>query len=271
LEQAYRKGLADGAESLLASQLPSDMIIPEITAEEAMRTGVDVLRARGLPLLGANEVYEELASALNDKRPFAFVRLGDGELLTLAQGKTLTVEEVRTAGYFLHYAGIIVPNLAARDELAATIRVASLVGVPMSRHSNYQPLLFRVFRDHGIDFRSIRYTTSTMNYHLHEIGMLQQLLKGRRLLLIGNVANALARKLKEQGYKVSGVITPVNGYADVKRVVDEAAKQTFDLALVSAGIPAIPIAVQLAGRTGKVCIDFGHLANRIAGLMPPSR
>jgi hypothetical protein len=270
-EQGYKEGVIAGGEQLLTEHIPSDLIIPDITAREAIEAGVRVLSKRGIPLIDPPGVYQELETALSEKQPFAFVRLGDGELLTLAQEKVLTFEEVRRAGSFLPYAGVKVPDLAARDELASCIRVASLIGVPMSRHPHFQPLLFAVLRAHDINYQNLRFTTSTMNYSLYEMGLMMKLLSGRKTLVIGNVALQLRQVLLEQGVEVTGVVTPVNGYDDVSRVVAEAAVHDFDIALVAAGIPAIPIAVYLAGISGKVTFDFGHLANRMAGIEHPER
>ncbi|MFC5405512.1 GT-D fold domain-containing glycosyltransferase [Cohnella soli] len=272
---SYDKGYLEGAnaagEKLLEMHLPPDTIIPDVTVQEAIAAGVQQLRNRGVPLLDGLTVYQEMAQAVQEKKPYAFVRLGDGELLTLAQDKVLTVEEVRKAGPFLPYAGIRVPNLHARDEIVECLKHASLVGVPLSRHPHFQPLLFAVLRAHGIDYRQLRYTSSTMNYLLHEQGLLQQLMSGRRIITVGNVADKLAHVLAGQGFSIVGMVTPVNGYADVHRVVAEASAYDYDIALVAAGVPAIPIVVHLAGIGGRVVIDFGHLANRIAGLEFPDR
>jgi hypothetical protein len=270
-EQGYKEGVIAGGEKMLTDHIPSDLMIPDITAREAIEAGVRVLSNRGIPLVDPPGVYQELETAIREKRPYAFIRLGDGELLTLAQEKVLTHEEVRRAGSFLPYAGVKIPDLAARDEIASCIRVASLIGVPMSRHPHFQPLLFAVLRAHGIDYQNLRFTTSTMNYALYELGLLMKLLSGRKTLVIGNVASQLRQVLLEKGVEVTGVVTPVKGYDDVPRVVAEAAVHDFDIALVAAGIPAIPIAVHLAGISGKVTFDFGHLANRMAGIEHPER
>lgn len=268
-EMGYQEGLNAGGEQLLLDHIPSDVIIPDLTAREAIAAGVEVLRNRGIPILDTTAVFQELEGALREKRAYAFIRLGDGELLTLAQEKVLTYEEIKKAGAFLPYAGVTIPDLAARDELASCLRVATLIGVPMSRHPHFQPLLFAVLRAHGIDYHSLRYTTSTMNYSLHEMGLLNRLLIGRKILVIGDVAIQLQQVLLEQGLEVTGIVTPVNGYTDVQRVVAEADNYDYDIALIAAGIAAIPIAVHLAGIHGKVTFDFGHLANRMAGLEHP--
>jgi hypothetical protein len=270
-DQGYQEGLIAGGERILEEHLPSDLIIPDLTFREVVAAGVQVLKTRGIPLLDSNGVYRELEEALRGKKSYAFIRLGDGELLTLAQEKVLSLEEIRRAGHFLPYAGVKIPNLEARDELATCVKVASLIGVPMSRSSYFQPLLFAVLRAHGIEYEKLRYTTSTMNYLLEEQGLLLQLLRGRKALVIGDVAAQLSEALIMQGVEVTGVITPVNGYTDYPRVVAEANAYDYDIALVAAGIAAIPIAVHLAGVGGKVTFDFGHLANRMAGLSHPER
>jgi len=256
--------MIDGAEQLLEYHLPSDRIIPDITVSEAMAAGVQAVSARAIPLLGIESVYDELDGALREQRPYSFIRLGDGELLTLAQEVVLPVSEIQAATPFLRYAGIVLPDFKARDELAISVRSASLVGVPVSRKPHFQPLLFRTLRAHGIGCSDLKLTTSTMNYALHEHGYMLRLLAGRLLLVIGNVAGELAQALRSLGMVVSGVISPVRGYSDVERVVAEAALREFDAAIVSAGVPAITIAVRIAETTGKVAIDFGHLADRIA-------
>ncbi|WP_027087879.1 GT-D fold domain-containing glycosyltransferase [Cohnella panacarvi] len=265
-ELGYRQGLSDGAEQLLELHSPSDMIIPDISASEAMVAGVQALRARAIPLLDAPRVYEELDGAVRERRPYSFIRLGDGELVTLAQEVVIPVSAVRASSPFLPYAGIVVPNLQARDEIARSIRSASLVGVPISRKPQFQPLLFQTLRAHGIPCAGLKLTTSTMNYALQEQGYLWPLLSGRRLLVVGNVAGELAQALRLQGMIITGVVSPVRGYSDVDRAVDEAIAYDFDIALVSAGIPAVPIVVRIVQSTGKVAIDFGHSADRIAGV-----
>lgn len=265
-ELGYRQGLSDGAEQLLEIHSPSDIVIPDISASEAMAAGVQALLARAIPLLGVERVYAELDGAVRERRPYSFIRLGDGELMTLAQEVVIPVSAVRASSPFLPYAGIVVPNLQARDEIARSIRSASLVGVPISRKPQFQPLLFKALRAHGIPCDGLKLTTSTMNYALHEQGYLLPLLAGRRLLVVGNVAGELAQALRLQGMNIAGVVSPVRGYSDVDRVVAEAIMYDFDIALVSAGIPAVPIVVRIVQSTGKAAIDFGHSADRIAGV-----
>jgi hypothetical protein len=106
-------------------------------------------------------------------------------------------------------------------------------------------------------------TNSTINYGLYQAGLLTQLLTGRKLLVIGNAASELARVLTGRGYVVSGIISPVKGFPDIERVMAELRDSEFDLALVSAGIPAVILCWRIAVERGKVALDFGHMADMI--------
>ena len=275
-QRGYADGVTNGAEELLERLMPPDVLIPDLTPETALRAGIAALRSSGYPLLMPQAVFHELDAALREKRPFSFIRLGDGELLTLAQERVLPWDLIRTVGTFLPMAGVTVPDLAARDALLFALRNASLVGVPVSRKPFFQPLFVQIVRTYGIPLESLRLTTSTMNYSLDDHGLMMKLMEGRSVLVIGNVAPQLAAFLRSHGVTVTGVIAPVGGVRDAERVIALAAGVPFDLALVAAGIAAVPICVRLAALTGKVAIDFGSLANRMTGVptfvaLPPKQ
>lgn len=269
-EEGYRHGKYDGEsgikgredlEALVDSLLPEYEILPDMTIEQIVAAGVEHLRPHFLHLLNPQELGSRLLHALDAREPMSVVRLGDGELFTLAQGVVLSIEQVKREGSFLDYAGVNVPDFAARDRLVDAVRQATVVGIPKLRMRNFQPLAFAVFRAHGIDYRSLTLTDSLINYYLYHSGYLSRILGGRRVLLIGNLAEPLARYMEASGVSVAGAIAPVHGVDDVSRVMGEVAGRDFDIALVAAGIAAVLIAQRIASELGKVAIDFGHLAN----------
>lgn len=265
LEEAYRAGCAEGVEEAVASRLPPYTVLPEIGAGEVIAAGLQVYREHWLPLLHPEEVYGRMEHALASGQPLSVVRLGDGELLALAHDTVLPLEEVRQKGRFLTNAGMTLPDPQARDMLAQSLRSAGIIGIPHSRLPTFQGLLFPVLRHYGISYRSLTLTTSTINYALHEHGLLQQLLHGRRLLLIGDRAPELADVLRASAaLNITAVISPVHGFHDIPRVMAEAAGCEFDLAVVASGIPAVVICERIASQLGKVALDFGHLADKLA-------
>lgn len=266
-KEGYAKGFHEGkyagGEEIIDRLLPANVMLPEVSVEQIIAAGVNVYREHAVPLLPAEQVGEAIIQALDEKRPLSLVRLGDGELLTLAQEVVMPVESVRREGKFLEYAGVIVPDMEIRNRLAEAVIRANIVGIPRTRMPNYQLLVAPVFRAYGISYGERNWTDSLINYELFHAGYLLRMLQHRRILVIGNMAEPLSAVLAGYGIVIAGIISPVNGARDATRIVQLARQYEFDLALVSAGIAAVLIAEELARVTGKVVIDFGHLANAI--------
>lgn len=263
-ESGYHNGSYEGGEAIVARLIPPNTILPGYTAADLILAGIRQLPPGVLvPVMPAAEVAAALGAALDASRPLSVVRLGDGELLTLAHETVLPTEEAKRRGHFLPYAGVELPAPGVREALASALRKADIIGVPQSRHPSFQGLLYPVFSHYGLDPRGLRLTFSTVNFVLAEQGLLLPLLQGRRVLVCGNKAEGLARVLRENGIEVSGVVSPVNGVHDTEIAVLAASGYQFDLALVAAGIAAVMICAEIAARLGKPALDFGHVANKL--------
>jgi len=262
-DAGYKTGAAAGAEEEMALLLPPYTILPGVSAKEVMAAGLQGFVPRFQRLLKPEEVHFRLEQSLTSGEPLSVVRLGDGELLALAHDTVLPLAHAKAAGPFLTQAGITLPDYKAREELAEAVRGADIIGIPSSRLPTYQGLLFPVLRHFGIDHEPHRFTTSTINYALHEHQLLQPLLRDKHVLVIGNKADPLANVLSASGVHVAGTIAPVNGFRDIPSVLAETARHTFDIALVASGIPAVVICQKIASELGKVALDFGHLADKL--------
>lgn len=262
-DQGYLKGLYEGGEAIVDSILPPHEILPELSVQQLIQTGLDAHASARHVLMGPEEVSRSVAAALEHRLPFSLVRLGDGELLTLAQDTVMTADQVRREAPFLTYAGIEVPDLEARDQLAASIKRSTIVGIPKNRMPHYQPLAFAAFKAHGIHYRSLSLTDSQINFLLVHSGLLQPLLYDRRLLIVGNKAEELSRFLQARGFRIAGTLSPVRGFRDVERTFSQIRAHDFDIALISAGVPAVLLVERTANELGKVALDFGHLADSL--------
>lgn len=262
-EEGYKSGLYDGGEGIVDVLLSDEEMLPDISVHRIIQSGIAALQSEKIHVLNAREVTRRLIQAMDEGRPLSVVRLGDGELLTMAQGAVMSDEQLRQEGHFLPYAGIQLPDLGARDQLVAAVCRADIVGIPKLRLPNFQPLAFAVFRAYGIDYRQLQLSVSTVNYALYLEGCLPELLAGRRVLLVGNASPALAGILESRGFAVTGVVAPVSGMSDIPRVMEEIGRYVFDIALVGAGIPAVVIAQRIAAELGRTAIDFGHLADAL--------
>lgn len=250
-------------EDSVGTLLPPYTVLPEVTAQDVIAAGLNLFQGQLIHLLRPEDVYQRFVNSLSAQQPLSVVRIGDGELLALAHETVLPLEHALAMGRFLPSAGMALPDPGAREMLVSSLRKADIVGIPQSRLRTYQGLLFPVFRHYGISYRSLTLTTSTINYALHEYGLLQLLLQDKRVLIIGDTAPFLADLLVSASVAVTGVISPVNGFVDIPRVMAEAAVCSFDLALVASGIPAVVICQRIASELGKVALDFGHLADKL--------
>ena len=211
--------------------------------------------------LTSEVIAQRIQAALDQKRPFAMVRLGDGEALAMAQQTVLSLEEIKKQ-QFLRYAGITVPDLKARDELVAMLPRADLVGLPQRWDLPYfSPLVEKVLDHYGIVLRDICDCCS--NYFLHQSGILMPLFTGRRLLLIGRRSRELARVLQDYYHIPSVGRLIIDNYRQIPSLIATCRNYRFDIAFVAAGIPAVTICVKIATQMGKVALDLGHLADRL--------
>ncbi|MEC0126136.1 GT-D fold domain-containing protein [Paenibacillus pabuli] len=246
----------------MAQHIPPDHILPAAAAE-LIEAGFRQYAPSLTRLASPHEMAGHIQGALDTQRPLSVVRLGDGELLTLAADTVLPGEQVQELAPFLPYAGVPRSTPDIRAALAEAIRGADWVGVPISRAPTFQGLLFPVLRHFGMDWSCLNLTSSTINYSMHQSGLLLPVLHGRRVLLVGSRAAELGALLHSRGIHVTGVISAVEGVADIPRVMQQTAEHSFDIALVAAGIPAVILCRRMAGELGRVAIDFGHLADKL--------
>lgn len=263
LHSLYREGIYSGGEALVEKWMPDGMLLPDVTCEDIIQAGLEYYRSHMLQLAGTSEIRDLLWTAIVEKRPLSLVRIGDGELLSLAYDTVMSPAEVYELGAFLPYAGVPVPDASVQMFLIDAIKGANYIGVPVSRKPAFQMLMFRIFRHYQLPIREMSLTTSTINFSLYHTGYLIPLLYGRRILLIGNKAVSTAQVLRGKGINVTGTIYPVSGFSDIDQVLTSCSKYEYDIALVAAGVPAVVICQRIASTYGKVAIDIGHVADEM--------
>ncbi|MDF2645380.1 MAG: hypothetical protein K0Q73_1185 [Paenibacillus sp.] len=262
-DTAFDKGVFQGGDAIVDQLLPVNVILPSISVDSIIAAGLEHFHQQMVPVLPTVDIYELIRNALEFRKPLSIIRLGDGELLTMAQG-IQSSDQLHKDGTFLNYAGVDLPDYAAKDMLLQSVMQSSIVGIPRSRFRTFLPLAISIFENYGIPYRSMALTISTINYSLYVEGFLMDLLTGQRVLLVGNTTEGLKEKLMAKGIHIVDAIFPVQGIHDVHRVMNEIYARDFDLALVSAGIPAVVIVQRIATELGKVAIDFGHLSDKIS-------
>lgn len=219
--------------------------------------------------LKVNQVMAIIKEAIDHKKPFSLVRVGDGENLILAQDTVMTIPKVLKKGWAKAAnegkKGVTLPNLQLRDEMVAAIKKADLVGIPFWANDPIiadqivkRPLTEAVFKHFKIHPKKICHTF--VNRVLTQKKEFWRLLKGKRILLIGSWADQVKPILKKAPYELNIPVTyPFLNYDQMKETLTKVIeiKDQFDIALVSCGVNAVVLAQQIAELTDKVSLDFG--------------
>jgi hypothetical protein len=159
-----------------------------------------------------DEIAPQILRALRDKRGFSVIRLGDAEILTLAQdtvfptrvnvpvwgdlmaelchdpalGKGDNNEVVRWRD-MMYMSGIHYPDLDARDLLAQAVKTADVVGIPVKNRpgrsrahlkilEGFQTVLLEIFKTLNLNYSNMKLADSALHYLLFSSGWLHKIL-----------------------------------------------------------------------------------------------
>lgn len=233
--------------------------------------------------LKVDQVMAIIREAIEQKKHFSLLRVGDGENLILAQDSVMTIPEVLNRGWAKAAnegkKGVTLPNLNLRDEMVEALKKADLIGIPfwendpiMADQIVKRPLTEAVFKHFNIMPTKICHTF--VNRVLTQKKEFWSLLKGRRILLIGSWAGQVKPILEMAPYGLNIATTyEFTKYDHMKQTLAKIIeiKDQFDIALVSCGVNAVVLAQKIAELTGKVALDFGKslmfIVRKKAGLI----
>jgi len=130
------------------------------------------------------EVLERIRQAINRRQPLSLIRLASGEAFTLAHNSLLPVAKIP---WWVVYAGVVLPNEAARRDLIQAVKEGDIVGLSPDR-SRWEcaPLLEQAFNLYRL--RPHYITTAIVNWALHREDALYRLIKDVPTIVIGRRA-----------------------------------------------------------------------------------
>lgn len=220
-------------------------------------------------------VLDQLEAALLEHRPLSLVRVGDGENIVMSQETVWPTEQVLQERWAkkanLGQKGLRLPNPKLRDEVAASLQRADIVGILPRGDSTInapdylkRPLTDMVFAHFGISPPMTCH--ACVNRELTQNPRFWQMLAGKRVLLVTREIEALRAMLVREPYYLN-IVTglPFDSYDQMDETLHwiQINQHTFDVALFSCGVNAVILAERTAALAGKVAIDFGKANNII--------
>ncbi|PJN60225.1 GT-D fold domain-containing glycosyltransferase [Paenibacillus sp. FSL H7-0940] len=220
-------------------------------------------------------VLDQLEAALREHRPLSLVRVGDGENIVMSQETVWPTEQVLQERWAkkanLGQKGLRLPNPKLRDEVAASLQRADIVGILPRGDSTInapdylkRPLTDMVFAHFGISPPMTCH--ACVNRELAQNPRFWQMLAGKRVLLVTREIEALRVMLERDPYNLNIVTAlPFDSYDQMDETLHwiQNNQHTFDVALFSCGVNAVILAERTAALAGKVAIDFGKANNII--------
>lgn len=222
-------------------------------------------------LLDKDEVIVRIRGAIADKRPFALVRIGDGENFILSQDSVYTMEKVLQQLWVKEAnkgrKGVKLPNIEIRDRIVEAIKEADIVGVlahgdrTIMAHHNHKRVLTNQIFDY-FQLRPDSLCNAVVNREFIRYKPFWDMLheEGARLALVSRWAGGMKQRLIRPPYNLNVAFTlPFERFEMMEETLAqlEERKDTFDVVLCSCGVNAVVLSHQVAKRLGKVGIDFG--------------
>lgn len=211
-------------------------------------------------LLDNRKAIKLLDQAIKQNRGFSLARFGIGEISYLSYpANGLLVQEFKR---YESYAGVSnVPEIIRR-ELVRSLRDADIAGLIAPWRLDPWAKQTRAVLEQ-LKFMPSKVCCAWIMQSLLEDGILWSWLSNKKVFLVGRRSKEAENVFKEQGVQITGSIS-LNGYDELIRVQNELqSNQEWEIALISAGIPATILAPRIAKLTQKVAIDFGHALDMI--------
>ena len=211
-------------------------------------------------LLDNRKVIRLLDQAIKQNRGFSLARFGIGEISYLSYpANGLLVQEFKR---YESYAGVSHAPELIRRELVRALRDTDIAGLIAPWRLDPWAKQTRTVLEQ-LKFMPTKSCCAWIMQSLLDEGTLWPWLSDKKVFLVGRRSKEAEIVFREQGIQITGSIG-LNGYDELIRVQNELqSNQEWEIALISAGIPATILAPRIAKSTQKVAIDFGHALDMI--------
>ncbi|MEB2628193.1 GT-D fold domain-containing glycosyltransferase [Peribacillus frigoritolerans] len=211
-------------------------------------------------LLDNRKVIKLLDQAIKQNRGFSLARFGIGEMSYLSYpANELLVQEFKR---YESYAGVSHAPEIIRRELVRSLRDTDIAGLIAPWRLDPWAKQTRTVLEE-LKFMPTKACCAWIMQSLLDEGTLWPWLSNKKVFLVGRRSKEAEIVFREQGIQISGSMG-LDGYDELIRVQNELqSNQEWEIALISAGIPATILAPRIAKSTKKVAIDFGHALDMI--------
>ncbi|KIL36979.1 hypothetical protein SD71_04600 [Cohnella kolymensis] len=212
-------------------------------------------------MLSLKEVISILEEAVVNKKPCSLARFGHTEVCIAYN----TYPEWILGWNGREYSGSTGAPQQMQQDLQTALKLVDIAGL----HSSYVPAdkeyanLTKELLQH-LDFIPRYICSAWITHKMPHTDSFWKWLKKYKVALVGRrAAEAVPFFQEEKGVAVVTTLT-LEGYGEIDSVCEELTKDgNWQIALISAGLPARILVSRLAPASGRVAIDFGHALDQV--------
>jgi glycosyltransferase involved in cell wall biosynthesis len=215
-------------------------------------------------IMNLDEVLDLLDEAIRGQKPLSLGRYGHLELAYL--GWSHFPEWTNSMEPYSSYSGATVSVSRIGDDLTESLKTVDIVGFHTSWGAAWEDRktakLTSELLEH-INFSPLRVCSAFITHEMIKSDRFWASLKNQKIALVGRRATEACPFFENNGIEIT-FTSELEGYEDIEKVFQELSdNKDWNIALISAGIPAKILAPRLAQQTNKVVIDFGHAMDKL--------
>ncbi|CAM3762325.1 hypothetical protein GCM10009865_01060 [Aeromicrobium ponti] len=213
-------------------------------------------------MLETSEVVNLLIEASLQKKPLSLARFGHSEI-SLAW---TTYPDWVKGWKYREYNGATDNPQKMQEAIRESIKLTDIVGFHRSTSKSEEDRRFAQITKEMLEALQIvpKYVCSA--WITHQLIKNQQFwdwLCQQKVVLVGRRSKDALPLFQKKGITVTNIIN-LEGVADIERVYKLLCRNpNWDVALISAGLPASILVPRVARDSGKIAIDFGHAIDKI--------
>jgi hypothetical protein len=203
----------------------------------------------------SHQVLKLIDMSMLQKKGFSLARFGIGEITYLTNKASAIL--VQQFEHYKSYAGMTCSLDEMRRQLIQALKSTDIAGlIPASRLDFWGEITQDVLRD--LQFMPPKICCAWVMHDLVNKEMFWEWIRGKKIVLVGRRSEHAKPLFEKRRVQVVDTVK-LEGYQELDKVQNYLVQSAdWEVALISAGIPATILAPRIAKATGKVAIDFGH-------------
>jgi hypothetical protein len=206
-------------------------------------------------MISTQQILTVVDQAIKNKKSFSLSRFGIGEVTFLmSSANSILIQQFQR---YIGYAGITCSYNELRRELIGALKTVDIAGlIPSWRLDFWAEKTEKILNE--LKYTPARTCCAWVMHDVVSQGLFWPWIRNKKVVLVGRRSVQAVSIFEQNAVQIMGSVG-LEGYEELDQAYNYLMElPNWDLALVSAGIPATILVPKIAKTAGKAAIDFGH-------------